>query len=229
MLKVIRLRQRRLQVVSPLMQHHRIIPFQYNEIYRASSHHATTVVVEECGKPFTRKLVVRGVTRTTTTDNSTITPPQHQPVDVYVTRNAAHVRSWIQTHLGLSPSIHDQNHPQNNSTAGTGTGSSNVLSSSSSSVVGFDVEWRPNFNAGGMQNKTALVQLSSHTSALLIQMKPHPPQSSSTTLTRRQGQSGKSGVVDDDHRELLQALGWLLNSPHVLKVTTKHSSNNKHY
>ena len=199
--------------------------------HRSSSHHVS-VATKECGKPFTRKLVVRGVESADTSSSHT-SHPQHQLVDVYVTRNAAHVRSWIQTHLGLSPPVHDQNQHQNSTAAATAATSasdvddSNNQSSSSSVVVGFDVEWRPNFSAGGTQNKTALVQLSSHTSALLIQMKPQPQSPSSSqsaaanTLIRRQGQGSKS---DDDRRELLQVLGWMLSCPHILKVTTTQTA-----
>ena len=225
--KVIRFPQHRL-LVSPLVSLRcRTIPFQhYNNTHRASSHHAT-MATEECVKPFTRKLVVRGVTRTTAADDvATTITPQHQPVDVYVTRNAAHVRSWIQTHLGMSPPIHDQNHHQESSTAIATATTTNSNTLPLSTVVGFDVEWRPNFSAGGVQNKTALVQLASHTSALLIQMKPlAQSQSTANTLTRRQGQGlGQGGKsIDDDHRELLQVLGWVLNSPHVLKVTSLHT------
>ena len=241
MLKVI---QRRLLVPSLASMRYRTIPLQNDHSHHANSHHTiplakqpnVTVVTEE---KLTRKLVVRGVTaatssnsNTTTTTTTATTAPQHQPVDVYVTRSAAHVRSWIQTHLGLLPLTHDQNNHQDTVTATAAT-AAHGEGLSLSTVVGFDVEWRPNFNAGGVQNKTALVQLASRTSALLIQMKP-PPQSQSqsqlttTTLSRRQGLGQGGSSSNDDHRELLQVLGWLLNSPHVLKVTTQHSTPYQH-
>ena len=238
MLKVI---QRRLLVPSLASMRYRTIPLQNNHSHHANSHHTiplvkqpnVTVVTEE---KLTRKLVVRGVTAATSSNSNsttnTTTAPQHQPVDVYVTRSAAHVRSWIQTHLGLLPLTHDQNNHQDTVTATAAT-AAHGEGLSLSTVVGFDVEWRPNFNAGGVQNKTALVQLASRTSALLIQMKP-PPQSQSqsqittTALSRRQGQGQGGSSSNDDHREMLQVLGWLLNSPHVLKVTAQHSTAYQH-
>lgn len=79
-------------------------------------------------------------------------------------------------------------------------------SSSSNTVLGFDIEWRPNFARGGGQNKVALVQLATAESALLIQMKF--------------AGSGKGDHVPPDvaKKRMIATLTRVLNSDHIVKV-----------
>ena len=107
-------------------------------------------------------------------------------VDVWVAKKATDVVSWIQ-HSGLLPFVTEIG------------GADSPSSGGSKAYVGFDIEWRPTFLKGHSAYKTALIQISTDKSCLLVQMiylDSIPAELSSLLLSKRVVKVGV-GVLDD--------------------------------
>lgn len=81
-------------------------------------------------------------------------------IDVWVAKKASDVIRWLDDN-GLTPFVSDDD---------DAAAAPDACSSSSKVHVGFDIEWRPTFLKGHSAYKTALIQISTDKSCLLVQM-----------------------------------------------------------
>jgi hypothetical protein len=145
--------------------------------------------------------------------------------DVTVARRGVDIHKWLQRNNLLEVKLSGDK-------GGSGTGSGSGSGSEYiCECVGFDVEWKPSWRKGQARNCTALLQLGTLSSALLVQLKHFAPVDkrdledalmatphySSEEVSERRGRD--KGSVRSKRREKLPAsILRLLASERVVKV-----------
>jgi hypothetical protein len=125
--------------------------------------------------------------------------PGAEPIEVLVARKEKDIAQWLRKNLPKC-----SRDPRNNQ-----------------KVVGFDVEWRPNFLQKS-QNKISLVQVATPTSALLIQMKfvQKPPPSLVEIVSSKEIMKVGVGILED-LQKLEQDFGVPFNNFHDIGSAAK--------